>query len=90
MGLRLDIGMSDLVVRMDKRGRLVIPKKLRKKLGIMEECYMEVNTEGDKIVLKPVKSIADEYFGVFKVEKWPKDLDEFLVKEVTRRWLKDT
>jgi AbrB family looped-hinge helix DNA binding protein len=90
VGLRVDIGMSSVVVRVDKKGRLVIPKKLREELGIVEECYVEISAEGDKIVLKPIKSIADEYFGVFKVEKWPKDLDEFLVKEVTKRWLKDT
>jgi len=82
--------MGNVVVRVDKKGRLVIPKKLREELGIVGECYVEVRAEGDKIVLKPIKSIADEYFGVFKVEKWPKDLDEFLVKEVTKRWLKDT
>lgn len=89
MGLREGIGMSDTVVRVDRKGRLVIPKKLREKLGI-EGCYVEVRAEGNKIVLKPIKSIADEYFGVFKVENWPKDLDEFLAKEVMKRWLKDT
>ena len=47
-----------------------------------------MKVEGDKIVLKPIRPIADKYFGVFKVEKWP--LDEFLMKEVAKRWLKDT
>ena len=89
-GLEVDVGMSSVVVRIDKRGRVVIPKKLREELGIVEECYVEVSAEGDKIVLKPIKSIAEEYFGIFKVKEWPKDLDEFLVKEVTKRWLKDT
>ena len=56
------------MVRIDKKGRLVIPKKLRKELGI-EDCYVEVRAEGDKIVLKPIKPIADKYFRVFKVEK---------------------
>lgn len=78
------------VVRMDRKGRLVVPKRVREELGIVDETYVEVRTEGDKIILKPIKSVADEYFGVFKVESWPEDLDEFLVKEVTRRWLKDT
>jgi len=81
--------MDNTVVKIDKKGRLVIPKKLRKELG-MEDCYVEVRAEGDKIVLKPIKPIADKYFGVFKVEKWPEDLDEFLMKEVAKRWLKDT
>ncbi len=82
--------MNSVVVRVDKKGRLVIPKRLREELDIKDGCYVELSVEGDKIVLKPIKSIADKYFGVFKVENWPEDLDEFLVKEVTRRWLKDT
>jgi len=56
----------------------------------MEDCYVEIRAEGDKIVLKPIKSVADKYFGAFKVENWPEDLDEFLMKEVAKRWLKDT
>jgi len=79
--------MDNTVVRIDRKGRLVIPKKLRKELG-MEDCYVEIRSEGDE-VLKPIKSIADRYFGAFKVEKWPEDLDEFLMKEASK-WLKDT
>ncbi len=75
---------------MDKRGRLVIPKKLREELNITGECYVEVSAEGGRIILKPVKSVADEYFGVLKVEKWPEDLDEFLSQEVVKRWSEDT
>ena len=78
------------MARIDKKGRIVVPKKVREELGIVDETYVEIRTEGDKIILKPIKSIADEYFGVFKVENWPEDLDEFLMKEVKRRWLKDT
>ena len=81
--------MRSVVVRVDRKGRLVIPKKLREELGIVGECYVEVSAEDDKIVLKPIKSIADRYFKVFKVEKWFENLDEFLVKEVTRKWLED-
>ncbi len=79
--------MDKVVVRVDRKGRLVIPKKLREKLDVRD--YVEVSVEGDKIVIKPIKSVADEFFGVFKVERWPKDLDEFLAKEVTEGWLRD-
>jgi len=77
------------MARVDRKGRLVIPKKVREELGIKEGGYVELRKEGEKIVLKPVKSVADKYFGVFNVEKWPEDLDEFLSEEVVRRWSKD-
>ena len=81
--------MNSIMARVDRKGRLVIPKKVREELGIKEGGYVELRKEGEKIVLKPVKSVADKYFGVFNVEKWPEDLDEFLSKEVVRRWSKD-
>lgn len=77
-----------IVVRVDRRGRLVIPKELREKFGIRD--YVEISVEGNKIIIRPIKSIADKFFGVFKVERWPEDLDEFLAKEVTKGWLRDT
>lgn len=81
--------MNSIMARVDRKGRLVIPKKVREELGIKEGGYVELRKEGEKIVLKPVKSVADKYFGVFNVKKWPEDLDEFLSKEVVRRWSKD-
>ena len=38
-----------------------------------------------RIVIKLVKSIPQKYFGVFKIEKWPEDLGEFIVR-VMRDW----
>jgi len=37
------------------------------------------------VIIKPVKSIVQKYFGVFKIEKWYEDLDEFIIK-VMRDW----
>ena len=34
---------------------------------------------------KKSKSIADKYFGVFKVTRWPENLDEYAV-EVKKKW----
>ena len=78
--------MGSTVLKVDKKGRLVIPKKLREALGIVDEGYVEVSVKGDRMILKPIKSIADEYFGMFEVESWPEDLDEFVKREVVRRW----
>jgi hypothetical protein len=27
-----------------------------------------------------VESVADKYYGAFKVEKWPEDLDDFMAR----------
>lgn len=41
------------VVRpIDKLGRIVIPKEIRKTLDLYEECPVEIFTDGDRIILK--------------------------------------
>jgi len=69
-------------VRVDSKGRIIIPKYIRKKAKIKEGGYVRV--EGDTIVIEPIQSIADKYYGIVKIEKWPDDLDEFAV-DVMRR-----
>jgi len=39
-------------VRIGKRGTIVIPKNVRKKLGITEGMSLELSVEGDRIILK--------------------------------------
>ena len=55
--------MGNVVIRVDFRNNQHPLLKLREELEI-EECYVEVSAEGDKIVLKPIKSIVDDYFRV--------------------------
>ena len=35
--------------------------------------------KGKKSSLTQAETVADKYFGVFKITKWPEDLDEFIV-----------
>jgi len=74
-----------VIVKVDQKGRVVIPKSIRKKVKLKEGNYVNVRVKGRTIVLEPLESIADKYFGAFKVSRWPKDLDEFLVG-IARRW----
>ena len=74
-----------MIVRVDERGRVVIPKSIREKVKLKGGNYVNVRVEGRTIVMEPLESIADKYFGAFKVSRWPEDLDEFIV-EVARRW----
>ncbi|HEY4429527.1 MAG TPA: AbrB/MazE/SpoVT family DNA-binding domain-containing protein [Paenibacillus sp.] len=43
---------TGIVRRVDDLGRVVIPKELRRTLGIAEGDAMEIFMDGDKIVLK--------------------------------------
>ncbi|MCD6538520.1 AbrB/MazE/SpoVT family DNA-binding domain-containing protein [Candidatus Bathyarchaeota archaeon] len=74
-----------MIVRVDERGRVVIPKSIREKVKLKEGEYVNVRVEGRSIVMEPLESVADKYFGAFKISRWPKDLDEFMVG-VARRW----
>ena len=47
--------------------------------------YVNVKAEGKTIIIEPLESSADKYFGAFKISRWPEDLDEFIA-EVVKRW----
>ncbi|MEM2791262.1 MAG: AbrB/MazE/SpoVT family DNA-binding domain-containing protein [Thermofilaceae archaeon] len=71
--------------KVDGKGRVVIPKRIREKAGIREGSRVRVRAEGGRIVIEPLESIADKYFGVFEIAAWPEDMDE-LITEAVRRW----
>jgi AbrB family looped-hinge helix DNA binding protein len=72
--------------KVDKRGRVVIPKDLREKAKLKEGTILKITATEKGIVLEPLESIADKYFGAFKVTHWPEDLDEFVVKAMRGWW----
>jgi len=74
-----------MIVKVDEKGRVVIPKSIREKVKLKGGNYVNVKVEGETIVMEPLKSIADKYFGAFKISRWPEDLDEFIV-EVAKKW----
>lgn len=59
----------------------MIPKSLREKAKVKKGGYVRIS-----IIIEPVESVADRYFGAFKVMEWPKDLDEFLIEEARKCW----
>jgi AbrB family looped-hinge helix DNA binding protein len=42
-------------VRIDSAGRIVVPKRVRERLGLKRNSELELEESGDGIVLKPVK-----------------------------------
>ena len=73
-------------VKLDGKGRVIIPKKIRDTVHLKEGTCVAVKAEGNKIIIEPIESVADKYFGIFKVEKWPDDLDEFTVEAIQKWW----
>jgi bifunctional DNA-binding transcriptional regulator/antitoxin component of YhaV-PrlF toxin-antitoxin module len=65
-------------VRVDGEGRVTIPRRLR--AGARAGGYVRVRGVGRAIVIEPVESVADKYYGAFKVDKWPEDLDDFMAR----------
>jgi hypothetical protein len=66
-------------VRVDGEGR-VTTRRLRAGAGVRAGGYVRVRGVGRAIVIEPVESVADKYYGAFKVEKWPEDLDDFMAR----------
>ena len=76
------------IIKVDEKGRVMIPKALREKTKVKKGGYVRIATDGKRIIIEPVEPIADKYFGAFKIAKWPKDLDEFIVEATKRWWLR--
>jgi AbrB family looped-hinge helix DNA binding protein len=76
-------------VKMDDKGRIIIPRHIRKAAQLKEGSYINIRSRGKIVIIEPVEPVADKYFGAFKVTNWPEDLDEYVV-EVKRKWLKES
>ncbi|MGC8932910.1 MAG: AbrB/MazE/SpoVT family DNA-binding domain-containing protein [Candidatus Methanodesulfokora sp.] len=72
------------IARIDEKGRLLIPKKLRREAGVQEGGFVRLTVRGNCIIIEPVKP-AEQFFEAFKVKEWPEDLDKFVIM-VMRDW----
>ena len=73
------------IVKVDEKGRIIIPKTIRDKVGVKEGGYVKIKIDEKGITIEPLEPIADKYYGAFKITEWPEDIDEFLT-EVMRKW----
>ena len=87
MGITIFSGLKLMeIAKVDEKGRVVIPKRLRDKAEVKEGSYVKVKANGKNIIIEPLEPIANKYFGAFKIVKWPEDLDEFVVKVMKKWW----
>ena len=77
--------MSETTVKVDEKGRVMIPKGIRKAAKLKAGTYVNIKARGAVVIIEPAESVAEKYCGIFQIAKWPEDLDEFMV-EATRKW----
>ena len=77
--------MSSTTVKVDEKGRIMIPKQIRETAKLIEGSYVTIKTKGKTITLEPLEPVADKYYGAFEITKWPENIDEFTV-EVIKKW----
>ena len=78
-------------VEVGKYGRIVLPKRLRKKYGIHEGFRLIVTESMGRICLMPVKTYekpTDALYGSLKLEK-PIDEPKSLAREFIRKKLSE-
>ncbi len=62
--------------KIDKTGRVYIPGDLREALGMSPNEVLEVNVEGERIILERKKSsVAMKGRGLFKLKRRVEDVD---------------
>jgi AbrB family looped-hinge helix DNA binding protein len=79
------MGETTITVKMDEKGRIIIPRRIRKAAQLKEGSYINIRSKGKTVIIEPIEPVADKYFGAFKVTKSTEDLDEFVV-EVKKEW----
>ncbi|MEM2227067.1 MAG: AbrB/MazE/SpoVT family DNA-binding domain-containing protein [Candidatus Bathyarchaeia archaeon] len=66
------VSLSEVTVRVDEKGRMVIPAGIREKLNIKK--VVKLSIKGDEVVLKPVEDPLRALEGL--VEKGTTDVEE--------------
>ncbi len=66
-----------MLARILTKGQIVIPKEIRKQLGLMPGDIVEVKLVGEKITIQPLKkSQTEEMRGIVKGKLSLKELEE--------------
>ena len=73
-------------MKVDAKGRVLIPKKLRTKAEITEGGYVKVEADENRVVIEPLEPVAEKYFGAFEVDSWPDDLDVYITEALRKEW----
>jgi AbrB family looped-hinge helix DNA binding protein len=72
------------VVRVGRRGQMVLPKAVREALGVTEGDQLWVEVEGNRVILRPVSSLVRESLGSLR-GTWGEEIAPYL-KEEREAW----
>jgi len=69
------------MAKVDKQGRVYLPKAVRKAVGIRKKAVLEVRVDEGKIILSRRRgSVAESGRGIFKLKHPIEDVDEEIRK----------
>jgi len=80
--------LSMAVVRVHRKGIIVLPKSVSEEAGIEEGMLLEVSVEDGKIVLKPL-DLWDRVWGCAKVRGSEKEAELELDREKELLWRRE-
>jgi AbrB family looped-hinge helix DNA binding protein len=72
------------IVRVGRRGQMVLPKAVREALGLTEGDQLWVEVEGNRVILRPVSSLVRESLGSLR-GTWGEEIASYL-KEEREAW----
>ncbi len=77
------IPMED-IIKMQPKGVITIPNKLRKSVGLTERSLMRIKTKGKQLIIEPLYTTpAPRVFSDEEINEWL-ELDEKEGKELRR------
>jgi AbrB family looped-hinge helix DNA binding protein len=78
--------MVETTVKLDEKGRVRIPKQIREVAKLEKGSCVNIKAKGKTIIIELAEPVADKYYGAFRVEKWPEDVDKYTAEEMQKRW----
>jgi AbrB family looped-hinge helix DNA binding protein len=77
-----------MIATLDKFGRIIIPKKVRKQLGITTETSLNIEQDGKRIIIEPISEeepIVNKDGILVFTGKLQGDIDQFIMKDREKR-----
>jgi AbrB family looped-hinge helix DNA binding protein len=80
------IFMVETTAKLDEKGRVRIPKQIRQAAQLKEGICVNIKAKGKTIIIEATQPVADKYYGAFKVDKWPENIDQYATEAIQKRW----